>query len=160
MTEVTLNLPHCGNFCKYCFMGTLPNGAASVFRGISGGRTNGKQGKCSHTCYFCIPAGCKNACWGASPNPALRDKMSQSKLSASPSLPLLFLILASVRHAQQMVNVCLDRHGLPHLLLRRSVVSVECLFRAASWRRFSFSFAILGSFSLPSSSPIVALAAR
>ena len=45
------------------------------FRGISGGRTNGKQGKCSHTCYFCIPAGCKNAYWGASPNPALRDKM-------------------------------------------------------------------------------------
>ena len=41
------------------------------FRGISGERTNGKQGKCSHTCYFCIPAGCKNACWGASPNPAL-----------------------------------------------------------------------------------------
>ena len=26
MTEVTLNLPHCGNFCKYCFMGTLPTG--------------------------------------------------------------------------------------------------------------------------------------
>ena len=23
MTEVTPNLPHCGNFCKYCFMGTL-----------------------------------------------------------------------------------------------------------------------------------------
>lgn len=41
------------------------------FRGVSGVRTNGKQGKCSHTCYFCIPAGCKNACWGASPNPAL-----------------------------------------------------------------------------------------
>ena len=39
------------------------------FRGISGGRTNGKQGKCSHTCYFCIPGDCKNACWGASPNP-------------------------------------------------------------------------------------------
>ena len=23
VTEVTPNLPHCGNFCKYCFMGTL-----------------------------------------------------------------------------------------------------------------------------------------
>ena len=23
MTGVTPNLPHCGNFCKYCFMGTL-----------------------------------------------------------------------------------------------------------------------------------------
>ena len=108
------------------------------FRGLSGERTNGKQGKCSHTCYFCIPAGCKNACWGASPNPALRDKMSQSKLFASPSLPLLFLILASVRHAQQMVNVCLDRHGLPHLLLRRSVVSVECLFPRRQLAAFFF----------------------
>lgn len=98
------------------------------FRGVSGVRTNGKQGKCSHTCYFCIPAGCKNACWGASPNPALRDKMSQSKLSASPSLPLLFLILASVRHAQQMVNVCLDRHGLPHFLLGGPVLGVQGLF--------------------------------
>ena len=98
------------------------------FRGISGGRTNGKQGKCSHTCYFCIPVGCKNACWGASPNPALRDKMSQSKLSASPSLPLLFLILAPVRHAQQIVNVGLDRHGLPHFLLGCPVLGVQGLF--------------------------------
>ena len=56
------------------------------FRGVSGVRTNGKQGKCSHTCYFCIPAGCKNACWGASPNPALWDKLSRSLLSASPLL--------------------------------------------------------------------------
>jgi len=23
VTEVTPNLPHLGNFCKYCFMGTL-----------------------------------------------------------------------------------------------------------------------------------------
>ena len=108
------------------------------FRGISGGRTNGKQGKCSHTCYFCIPAGCKNACWGTSPNPALRDILSQSKLSASPSLPLLFLILAPVRHAQQMVNIGLDRHGLPHFLLRRSVVSVECLFPRLQLAAFLF----------------------
>jgi len=26
MTEVTPNLPHLGNFCKYCFMGTLLEG--------------------------------------------------------------------------------------------------------------------------------------
>ena len=30
MTEVTPNLPHCGNFCKYCFMGTLLS-LASLF---------------------------------------------------------------------------------------------------------------------------------
>ena len=32
--------------------------------------TNGKQGKCSH----------KNACWGASPNPALWDSSAQTLL--------------------------------------------------------------------------------
>ena len=77
---------------------------------------------------FAARWGGKNACWGASPNPALRDKMSQSKLSASPSLPLLFLILAPVRHAQQIVNVCLDRHGLPHFLLGGPVLGVQGLF--------------------------------
>lgn len=58
----------------------------------------------------------KNACWGATPNPALRDKMSQSKLSAS------------VRHAQQMVNVCLDRRGLLHFLLGSTVLGIQGLF--------------------------------
>ena len=56
------------------------------FRGVSGVRTNGKQGKCSHTCVFgkqfeCehtqdFCAGrrkntCQNACWGVSPNPVV-----------------------------------------------------------------------------------------
>ena len=31
MTEVTPNLPHCGNFCKYCFMGTLLPGKYYFF---------------------------------------------------------------------------------------------------------------------------------
>ena len=34
MTEVTPNLPHCGNFCKYCFMGTLLQ-LASRFEAIA-----------------------------------------------------------------------------------------------------------------------------
>ena len=34
------------------------------------------------------------------------------------------------------------------------------MFGISSWRRFSFSSAILGSFSPPSNSPIMALAAR
>ena len=43
------------------------------------GGTNGKQGKCSHTCVFgkqfeCehTRIACQNACWGASPNPRRR----------------------------------------------------------------------------------------
>ena len=87
---------------------------------------------------FAAREGRKNACWGASPNPALRDKMSQSKLSASPSLPLLFLILAPVRHAQQIVNVGLDRHGLPHFLLRRAVLGIERLFPRRQLAAFFF----------------------
>ena len=35
---------------------------------------------------FAARGGCKNACWGASPNPALWDKLSRSLLSASPLL--------------------------------------------------------------------------
>ena len=31
MTEVTPNLPHLGNFCKYCFMGTLLVGVPCFF---------------------------------------------------------------------------------------------------------------------------------
>lgn len=77
---------------------------------------------------FAARGGRKNACWGASPNPALRDKMSQSKLSASPLLPLLFLILAPVRHAKKLVNIGLDRHGLPHFLLGGPVLGVQGLF--------------------------------
>ena len=108
------------------------------FRGVSGVRTNGKQGKCSHTCYFCIPAGRKNACWGASPNPALWDKMSQSNCLRHRRLSLLFLFALAVRNAQQMVDVGLDRHGLPHFLLRRSVISVECLFPRRQLAAFFF----------------------
>ena len=107
-------------------------------RKVSGERTNGKQGKCSHTCYFCIPAGCKNACWGASPNPALWDKMSQSNCLRHRRLSLLFLSALAVRDAQQMIDIGLDRHGLPHLLLRRSVVSVECLFPRRQLAAFFF----------------------
>ena len=44
------------------------------------------------------------------------------------ALSLLFLFALAVRDAQQMVNVGLDRHGLPHFLLRRAVLGIECLF--------------------------------
>ena len=34
MTEVTPNLPHFGNFCKYCFMGTLLQYSPEVFKKV------------------------------------------------------------------------------------------------------------------------------
>ena len=97
-------------------------------RSIGGNALTASRASVATLAIFAAREGRKNACWGASPNPALRDKMSQSKLSASLSLPLLFLILAPVRHAQQIVNVGLDRHGLPHFLLGGPVLGVQGLF--------------------------------
>ena len=77
---------------------------------------------------FASRGGCKNACWGASPNPALWDKLSQSLLSASPSLIAPVPYFALVRQAEQMIDICLDRHGLPHLLLGRPVLGIEGFF--------------------------------
>ena len=143
------------------------------FRGLSGERTNGKQGKCSHTCYFCIPAGCKNACWENLPKPGFgtrQHKLRYATLgqnvpkfarSVVPPLPtkscdfaghpmpkviclrhralsLLFLFALAVRNAQQMVNVGLDRHGLPHFLLRRAILDIECLFPRRQLAAFFF----------------------
>ena len=54
----------------------LPN---SVF---SGGYATGKQGRCGHTCYFCMAAGPAKMLVGELPKPAgLRDSSSQTSLS-------------------------------------------------------------------------------
>ena len=44
------------------------------------------------------------------------------------SLSLLFLFALAVRDTQQMVDIGLDRHGLPHFLLHRAVLGIERLF--------------------------------
>ena len=41
----------------------------SVFCSVLGQRTNGKQGKCDHTCYFCSPRGPQKRLLGSLPNP-------------------------------------------------------------------------------------------
>ena len=43
MTEVTPNLPHLGNFCKYCFMGTLLWGSAPLFQSPAKGLQKKRQ---------------------------------------------------------------------------------------------------------------------
>jgi len=63
---------------------------------------------------------------------------AQSNCLRHCRLSLLFLFVLAVRDAQQMINIGLDRHGLPHLLLCRSVVSVECLFPRRQLAAFSF----------------------
>lgn len=54
------------------------------------------------------------------------------------ALSLLFLFALAVRDTQQMVDVGLDRHGLPHLLLRRAVLGIECLFPRRQLAAFFF----------------------
>ena len=53
-------------------------------------------------------------------------------------LSLLFLSALAVRDAQQMIDIGLDRHGLPHLLLRRAVLGIERLFLRRQLAAFFF----------------------
>ena len=68
-----------------------------------------------------------NACWEL-PKPAgLRDKLSQSPGASAcccgPELTLLGLI-PPVRMAEQIVDISLDRHGLPHLPLGLPILGI------------------------------------
>ena len=93
-----------------------------------GVRTNGKQGKCGHTCYFCIPVGLQKRLLGSLPKPGFGTSCPKVDCLRHRCLSLLFLILALVGHTQQMVDIGLDRHGLPHPLLRLPVVRIQRLF--------------------------------
>ena len=75
---------------------------------------------------------------GEPPQTRLWDFLSQSNCLRHCRLSLLFLFVLAVRDAQQMIDIGLDRHGLPHLLLRRSVVSVERLFLRRQLAAFFF----------------------
>ena len=82
---------------------------------------------------FAGPQARKNACWGA---PQTRRTSGQSvpksrryaPVVCGLSLPLLGLIFPPVRHAEQMVNVRLDCHGLPHIGLGLAILGIEGLF--------------------------------
>lgn len=53
--------------------------APPFFAPISGPARNGKQGRCAHTCYFCVAGSPAKMLVGELPKPAgLRDKLSQS----------------------------------------------------------------------------------
>ena len=54
------------------------------------------------------------------------------------ALSLLFLFALAVRDTQQMVDIGLDRHGLPHFLLRRAVLGIERLFLRRQLAAFFF----------------------
>ncbi len=64
---------------------------------------------------------------GSSPTGSLGQKCPKSWLRHC-RLSRLFLIGAPVRKAEQMVDVGLDRHGLPHIPLGLPVLGIEGLF--------------------------------
>lgn len=71
---------------------------------------------------------CENACWGPSPNPAFGTSCPKVLLAASQALPLLFLIRALVRKAEQPIYICLHRRSLPHSILGLTVFHIQGLF--------------------------------
>jgi hypothetical protein len=47
---------------------------------------------------------------------------------ASPSLSLLFLVFLRIRQAEQMVNICLCRNNLLHILFYGAVLFIALFF--------------------------------
>ena len=54
------------------------------------------------------------------------------------ALSLLFLFVLAVRDTQQIVDIGLDCHGLPHFLLCRAVLGIERLFLRRQLAAFFF----------------------
>lgn len=75
---------------------------------------------------------------GEPPQTRLWDILSQSNCLRHRSLSLLFLFVLAVRDTQQMVDIGLDRHGLPHFLLCRAVLGIEHLFLRRQLAAFFF----------------------
>lgn len=72
------------------------------------------------------------------PKPGFGTKCPKVICLRHRSLSLLFLFVLAVRDTQQMVDIGLDRHGLPHFLLRRAVLSIERLFPRRQLAAFFF----------------------
>ena len=92
----------------------------------------GKHGRCAHTCYFCVAGGPQKCLLGSSPNPLnfwtkCPEVQAQAPVVCVPELSLLGLIFTPIRMAEQMVNVRLDRHGLPHFRLGLAVFRIKGL---------------------------------
>ena len=103
------------------------------FAPFSGLAQNGKQFGCGHTPKFLQAAGPQKCLLGSSPNP-LDFGTNCPKVPARcacclrPGLTLLGLISPPVRVAEQIINVRLDRHSLPHIRLGLAVLSIKGLF--------------------------------
>ena len=109
--------------------GSVRKSAASVFRAMYGGahETASNSGVATLR-NFCWAAGPQKCLLGSLPKPGSLGQNVPKRLAASPPLSRLFLIGAPVRKAEQMVDVGLDRHGLPHIPLGLPILGIEGLF--------------------------------
>ena len=98
----------------------------------------GKQCKCGHTRHFRTADRRRKCLLGSLPKPSFGTFCPKVICLRHRALSLLFLFALAVRDAQQMVNVGLDRHGLPHFLLRRAVLGIERLFLRRQLAAFFF----------------------
>ena len=130
---------------------------------------NGKQGKCGHTCPFFkfFPAAKirKTACWGASPNPALRANLARSHRGLSA-------LFASWRCCSISLFFCSSVRPNRRSIFALTVTSSRISVRAARYSAYSaflsavsraasaFRASIFGSFAPASMRRKVACAAR
>ena len=82
---------------------------------------------------FAGPRAPQKCLLGRSPNPLdfwtlCPEVQAQAPVVCVPELSLLGLIFTLVRMAEQMINVRLDRHGLPHIRLGLAVFSISSRF--------------------------------
>ena len=102
--------------------------APPFFRATSGVARFGKQFGCGTLRNFHRPQARENACWGAPQTRRTSGHFVQKSLVVcGPELSLLGLIFTPIRMAEQMVNVRLDRHGLPHFRLGLAVFRIKGL---------------------------------
>ena len=127
---------------------------------------NGKQGRCAHTCYFCVARGPAKMLVGEFPKPAvLRDKLSQSPGALHRSLRPVTIVPGPYFHARLLCraddqcSLLLPR--LPHLPLGLPVFCIKRFsFVPPAHGGIFFSASILGSFAPFSMVFIVSFAAR
>ena len=90
----------------------------------------GKQFGCGHTPKFLLAAGPQKCLLGSSPNPLYFGTNCpkvpvRCTVVCGPSLSFLCLILTLVRYAEQMINVRLDCHSLPHIRLGLAIFRIK-----------------------------------
>ena len=82
---------------------------------------------------FAGPRAPQKCLLGSSPNPLnfwtlCPEVQAQAPVVCVPELSLLGLIFPPVRMAEQVIDICLDRHGLPHIRLGLAVLGIEGFF--------------------------------